>query len=553
MNGAERTIDTLLRRGVDTCFTNPGTSEMHFVAALDRTPSMRSVLALFEGVASGAADGYGRIARRPAVTLLHLGPGMANGLANLHNARRARTPVVNVVGEHAVAHQEFDPPLATDIEGLARPMSGWVGTVTSAAGLAATVDAAVDAAVGPPGTVATVIVPADLSWGEVGEAVPGASTTHGAPGEDARGGSAGTGQRADGDTSGAGGTVHSGAVLQFPATSPMGDVVWALRSGEPAAIVVGGRACNGPFLRRAAQVAAASGAQLLAETFPARLARGAGIPAPDRLAYLAELAQLQMAGLRHLVLVDAPTPVSFFAYPGIPSVLVPDGCALHVLAGPGDDLGSALDELAGGLGVAADAVAPAPASARPDRPSGALTAQSVAAAIGAVLPEGAIVSDESNTCGIHIPGATAGCPPHDWLTLTGGAIGQGLPVATGAAIAAPGRRVLCLEADGSAMYTIQSLWTQAREGLDVTTVVLDNHAYGILAFELSRVGAGTPGPIASSMLDLDRPELDFVALATGMGVPACRATSAEELVTVLEKAMAEPGPSLIQVPVPRTL
>ena len=546
MNGAERTIDTLLRRGVDTCFTNPGTSEMHFVAALDRTPAMRSVLALFEGVASGAADGYGRIAGRPAVTLLHLGPGMANGLANLHNARRARTPVVNVVGEHAVAHRAFDPPLATDIEGLARPMSGWVGTVTSADGLAATVDAAVDAAVGPPGTVATVIVPADLSWGEAGEELPAAPAAGGRP----RG--SGSDTTGSGST-GAHGPGHGGAVLQFPATSPMGDVVAALRSGEPTAIVVGGRACNGPLLHRAAQVAAACGATLLAETFPARLARGAGIPAPDRLAYLAELAQLQMAGLRHLVLVDAPTPVSFFAYPGIPSVLVPDGCALHVLAGPADDLGSALDELASGLGVAADAFAPVAAPARPDRPSGALTAQTVAAAIGAVLPEGAIVSDESNTCGIHIPGATAGCPPHDWLTLTGGAIGQGLPVATGAAIAAPGRRVLCLEADGSAMYTIQSLWTQAREGLDVTTVVLDNHAYGILAFELSRVGAGTPGPIASSMLDLDRPELDFVALATGMGVPACRATSAEELVTVLEKAMAEPGPSLIQVPVPRTL
>ncbi len=527
MTGAELTIETLLRRGVDTCFTNPGTSEMHFVAALDRTPAMRSVLALFEGVATGAADGYGRIAGRPAATLLHLGPGMANGLANLHNARRARTPVVNLVGEHALTHRDLDPPLATDIESLARPMSGWVGTVTAGDRLAATVDAAVDAAQGPPGTVATVIVPADLSWSDV----PAGPT----------GGRA----RADG--------AATAAMPRLPERSPLGEVVAALRSGEPTAVVVGGRVCSGTALRRAAQVAASAGARLLAETFPGRLERGAGIPAPNRLAYLAELAQVQLDGLRHLVLVDAPLPVSFFAYPGMPGVLVPDGCAVHVLAGPADDVDGALDELARELGVAAAAPVPAPAAGRPDRPTGALTAESLAAAIGAVLPDGAIVSDESNTCGLHIPGTTAGCPPHDWLTLTGGAIGQGLPVATGAAIAAPDRPVLCLEADGSAMYTIQSLWTQAREGLNVTTVVLDNHAYGILAFELSRVGAGTAGPIAASMLELDRPDLDFVALATGMGVPANRASSADELVLLLEKAMAEPGPSLIHAPVPRTM
>ena len=323
----------------------------------------------------------------------------------------------------------------------------------------------------------------------------------------------------------------------------------ALRSGEPTALLLGGRACRARGLRAAARTAEATGARLLGETFPANLERGAGLPAVERLAYLGEFAVAQLAGLRHLVLAGARSPVSFFAYPGRPSDLVPDGCDVHVLAGVGDDVPAALEALADAVGAGA---APALVSppARPDRPAGTLDAESLAAAVGALLPEGAIVVDEANTGGLYIPGATAGCPRHDWLTLTGGAIGQGLPVATGAAVAAPDRPVLCLEADGSAMYTVQALWTQAREGLNVTTVVLANRSYAILNLELSRVGAGAGGPLAGRLLDLSRPDLDFVALAAGLGVPAARATTADELVAQLERSLAEPGPGLIEVVLP---
>jgi len=546
--GAVATMRTLLARGVDVCFANPGTSEMHFVAALDEVPGMRGILALFEGVATGAADGFGRIAGRPAVALLHLGPGLANGLANLHNARRARTPTVVVVGDHAVGHRRLDAPLTSDIEALARPMSGWVATVDDRAELCSTVDAAVTAALGPPGTVATVVLPADVSWSAAQDGAdgradgraphPGGETTTGGP-------------RPDLVAAGRTGTRLLGEAT--PPPGPLEPAVAALRSGQPAALLIGGRLTTGRGLRRAAQLADACGARLLCETFPARLERGAGVPPVERIGYLAELAQLQLSGLRHLVVLDTAVPVSFFAYPSLPGVLVPDDCRVHVVGGPADDVVALVDALADAAGVPARHRVPGAPAGRPDRPSGPLTPETVAAAIGAVLPEGAIVSDEANTCGLHVPGATAGAPPHDWLTLTGGAIGQGLPVATGAAVAAPDRPVLCLEADGSAMYTLQALWTQAREGLDVTTVVFDNHAYGILAFELARVGAGEAGQAARSLLDLHRPDLDFVALASAMGVPATSVADADELVSALQRALTEPGPSLVHVPLPRAL
>jgi acetolactate synthase-1/2/3 large subunit len=516
MTGAEALLRTLTGSGVDTCFANPGTSEMHFVAALDRVPGMRAVLALFEGVATGAADGYGRMARKPAATLLHLGPGLGNGIANLHNARRARTPLVNVVGDHATYHKALDAPLESDIESLARPVSGWYRWSSSTATLGADAAEAVAAAMGPPGRVATLVVPADVSW------LPGAEV----------------GRRVE----------PAGPAPADP--EAVGEAAKALRSGEPAALLLGGRALGRRCLEEAGRIAAAAGAKLLAETFPARLERGAGIPAPERLGYLAEMQIAQMEGLRHLVVVVAPAPVSFFAYPGKPSKLVPEGCNLHVLATGADDVEAALQALGTELGSRPGAGPPdvarlLPDEARPAPPAGALDAAAVGQALGALLPEDAIVVDEGNTAGLFAPGATAGAPPHDWLCLTGGAIGQGMPLATGAAVACPGRPVLCLEADGSAMYTPQALWTQAREGLDVTTVVLDNRAYAILSFELSRVGAEPPGPTARRLLDIGSPDLDFVAIGGGMGVPSTRATSAPELVEALRRAFAEPGPHLI--------
>jgi acetolactate synthase I/II/III large subunit len=521
MNGAHALLRTLTNGGVDTCFMNPGTSEMHFVAALDDEPGMRSVLALFEGVATGAADGYARMAERPAAVLLHLGPGLGNGIANLHNARRAASPLVNVVGDHATYHKRYDAPLESDIDALASNVSGWVRRSLKTSELAGDAAAAVAAAGGPPGQVATLILPADVSWSEGAEPV----------------------QPAPAGSSAA------------PDSSAVSSVAAALRSGQPVGFLLGGSACRAGALAVAGAIASVHGVKLISETFPARLQRGAGRVAPERLAYLAEMAVAQLDGLAHLVLVDAKSPVSFFAYPDKPSDLVPDGCRVHTLAASGSDVEAALQALASELGVdRRSASSPlVPAAARPERPdAGPLTADSLGLTIGALLPENAVVCDESNTSGLFISGATAGCPPHDWLTLTGGSIGIGLPLATGAAVACPDRKVLALEADGSAMYTGQALWTMAREGLDVTSVVLSNRSYAILNMELQRVGvSAAAGPKARAMLDLHDPNLDFVALATAMGVPATRAETAEEFSDQLARALAEPGPNLVEAVITR--
>jgi acetolactate synthase-1/2/3 large subunit len=518
MKGAHALMQTLVGAGVDVCFTNPGTSEMHFVAALDDVPQMRAVLGLFEGVVTGAADGYGRMAGRPAATLLHLGPGLGNGIANLHNARRARTPVVNVIGDHAVGHRRYDAPLQSDIESLARPVSRWYRSSEDLASLGADTAEAVAAACSPPAGVATLVVPADLSWTDGAQPSAPASPA-------------------------AAGAVPADTVEL---------VAKVLAAGEPTVLLVGGTVTRERGLVAAGRVTAAGGARLIAETFPAVLERGAGLPAVERLAYLGEMVAEQLRDVRHLVLADATVPSSFFAYPGQPGLLVPDGCSVHVLAAPGEDAVGALEALAEVLGAPADAGG-RQEGGRPPRPTGPLNPISAAAAIGALLPEGAIVSDESNTAGIFLPGSTAGAPRHHWLCLTGGAIGQGMPLATGAAVACPGRRVLSLEADGSAMYTLQSLWTQAREGLDVTTVVFNNGSYAILELELSRVGADAAGPRANAMLELGDPDLEFVSLARGMGVEATRATTAEEFTDQLERALATPGPTLVEAMVGRGL
>lgn len=510
MNGAQALIRTLAVCGVEVCFANPGTSEMHLVAAFDTVPQVRGVLCLSEGVVTGAADGYGRMTGRPAAALLHLGPGLGNGLANLHNARRAATPLLTVVGDHATYHKRLDAPLESDIESLARPVSVWVRRSLRAADVAADAADAVAAACAPPGGVATLILPADVSWTDGGEAA-----------------------------------LAPRPRLPSPVPEEVtGSVAKALRAGEPCVILLGATGMRQPALQAASRIAAASGARLIGETFPARHERGAGIPAVERLAYLAEFAAEQLAGTRHLILAGARSPVSFFAYPGKPGSLVPDGCQVHVLAGPGDDVPRALASLADL--VASGVAHAAQPAARPEMPTGDLTAQTAAGVIGALLPEGAIVSDETITSGLFLPTATAGAPAHDWLTLTGGAIGQGLPLAIGAAMACPQRPVIALEADGSAMYTIAALWTQARECLDITTVIFSNRRYAILDMELGRVGATAAGEAARSLLDLSRPSLDFTALAAGMGVPASRATTAEEFAAQLSKALAEPGPHLIE-------
>lgn len=509
MNGAQALIRTLVGAGVDVCFANPGTSEMHFVAALDDVPEMRGVLTLFEGVATGAADGYARMAGRPAATLLHLGPGLGNGLANLHNARRGRAPVVNVVGDHARSHKRLDAPLEADIDALAGAVSGWVRRSLSPADVAA--DAAEAVTESARRGIATLVLPADVSWedgAEPAEPRPARPAPHVAP-------------------------------------SVVDDVSAVLHSGEPAVLFLGGDVVGSEEgLLAAGQVAAATGARLVSETFSARMVRGAGLPEVAKLPYPPEMAIAALAGTRHLVLSGATSPVHFFGYPGVPGTPVPGDCAVHVLSAPGEDGVAALRALA--EVAAADSTPEVLEASRPELPSGELTPRTVSAVVGALLPERAVVVDEVLTSGVGLAELTSGAPRHDWLSLTGGAIGDGLPMAVGAAVACPDRPVLALQADGSAMYTIQALWTMAREQLDVTVLLYDNGSYAILQHELSRVGAAEDGKRAGELLHLGTPALDFVALATGMGVPATRATTAEELADQLRTALAAPGPHLVQ-------
>lgn len=490
---------------------------MHFVAALDTVPQMRGVLTLFEGVATGAADGYARMSDNPAAVLLHLGPGLGNGLANLHNARRAKVPMLVVVGDHATYHKKYDAPLESDIDSVVGTVSGWVRRTMDVDQIA--LDTAEGVASARAGReIATLILPADISWG-------------------------------DGSSLGA----IAGVGVNGNVPTDTDDVIRALESGESTVIFVGGDATRAGGLKAAARLASKYGARLMCETFPTRLQRGAGLPAVERLGYLAEAATTQLAGVRHLILAGARSPVSFFAYPGKASDLVPEGCQVHTLAGA---IGAeqALSGLADRLASAIEA--PTVELARPALPTGLLNVVTSADVIGALLPENCVVVDESNTSGFLLPSATAAAPQHDWLTLTGGAIGYALPVSVGAAIACPDRPVLCLESDGSAMYTISALWTQAREQLDITTVVYANKSYDILRIELQRVGAldaeagGKPGPKTESLLDIAHPTIDFARIAEGMGVPARSVATAEELAEALRWAFDEPGPHLIEALLP---
>jgi acetolactate synthase-1/2/3 large subunit len=519
-NGAQSLMKTLVDAGVEVCFTNPGTSEMHFVAALDSEPRMRAVLTLFEGVATGAADGYARMAGKPAATLLHLGCGLGNGLANLHNARKGKVPVLNIVGDHATHHTRYDAQLQSDIETVARNVSpGFVRTSRSTAELGRDAVEAITAARGLPGQVATLILPADVSWGEGG--VPATTPPPRKP------------------------MVADRATVEAIAN--------AVRSGDRVVFLLGGQALREPGLRVAARIAAHSGIGLLAEVFPTRLERGAGLPAVERVAYLAEMAGVQLAGVQHLVLVDAKPPVSFFAYPGKASDLVPAGCTVHTLATPEQDAVGSLEQLAHALGVQDSVPVPLQAALRPPRPRGRLTAEKVCKAVGHLLPENAIVVDEAITSGLMLGHFTAGAPRHDLLTLTGGAIGQGLPNAVGAAIACPDRPVIALIGDGTAMYTIQALWTMAREKLNITSIIFNNASYSVLNVELERVEAGQPGPKARSQLDLTGPVIHFAHLAQGMGVHAVRVGTTEDFAHALEYALNHPGPHLIEAVVPQAL
>jgi acetolactate synthase I/II/III large subunit len=509
MNGAESLVRTLVAGGVDVCFANPGTSEMHFVAALDRVEGMRCVLGLFEGVVTGAADGYFRMKGTPASTLLHLGPGLANGLANLHNAKKANSGIVNIVGQHAVYHIGYNAPLTSDIEGLARPMSAWVRTSPDAKSVARDGAAAIAAA--KSAQIATLILPADTAWNEADGIAP-------VPAES---------QRA---------SYSSQAV----------DNAAKVLKGAQTLLLMTGGALTEHGLALAAQIAGKTGCKVMGQTYNPRMARGRGRFSIDRIPYVIEQALPILKDFKHIVLVEANDPVAFFAYPNKPSMLKPDGCEVHRMTSGGENSVAALEALASALGAG-------PADAKPQalvelaKPTGALTFASIAQAIAMAIPENAIVVDESITTGRGFFPPTAAANPHDWLQNMGGSIGFSTPVATGAAVACPDRKVICMVGDGSAMYTLQSLWTQAREGLNVLTIVFANRIYQILRGEFDGVGAGEPGQRALDMLKIDRPTLDWVALAKGMGVSGRAVTTADEFVKALAEAIAEPGPRLIEV------
>ena len=510
MNGAESLVHTLLACGVDTCFSNPGTSEMHFVAALDRIPGMRCILGLQENTVTGAADGYARMTDRPACTLLHCGPGLANGLANLHNARRARSSIVNIVGDQATYHRPLDAPLTADTEGWARGVSSWVRTATKAATVGLDCAVAVQAARTSPGGIATLILPSDTCWDDGGVV--------GAP-------------------------LPDPAKPQVPPDA-LDAAVRALSSGEPTMLLLGGHALRAAPLAVARGILAATGARMLAQTSNARMERGAGRTPIERLPYPVDQAVAALAGIKHLILIGATVPVGFFAYPGKPGLMAPPGCQVHVLARPEHYAGDALSRLADKL-----AVPPPPPlvdEKRAERARGAITPESFAQQIGALLPDGAIVADESVSFGRAFFPATQGAAPHDWLQITGGAIGCGIPLATGAAVGAPGRRVVNLQADGSAMYSLQGLWTQARERLDVTTVILSNRKYAILLGEYRGVGAN-PGRVAMDMMDLGNPDLDWPKLAAGMGVEGVRVETLDAFADVFTQANGRSGPFLIEL------
>jgi acetolactate synthase-1/2/3 large subunit len=512
MNGAEALVHTLADSGLEICFGNPGTSEMHVVAALDREPRLRGVLCLFEGVVAGAADGYARMAGKPAATLLHLGPGFANAISFLHNARKAHAPVVNIVGDHATSHAKYvQAPLTSDIMAICGSVSDWVHHCRGVSEVAGDGARAVQAALTAPGQIATLVLPADAAWSE------GAAPAPRLPVAAAK-------------------KVEPAVIEQVAA---------ALRRGKRSALLLRGRCLQRAGMEAAGRIAAKTGARLLHDYFTPQTTRGEGLPEVERIPYFSEQIVEVLKGLEQIVLVGAPAPVTFFAYPDKPSWVTPEGCDLLTLAEPQEDTVGALQALAEALG----ARAPGPLIQRivPALPAdGALTPDSMGRVIARFMPDNAIVSDDSLTAGPGLQAHLPHGPLHDWLLLTGGAIGDAMPMAMGASLAAPDRKVIAVSGDGAAMYSLQSLWTMARERLDVVTVICANRTYNILNVELGRVGALNPGPKTLAMLDLHNPELHFVKMAQGMGVEASRASTTREFASQFADAMERRGPRLIE-------
>jgi acetolactate synthase-1/2/3 large subunit len=514
MRGAEFLVRTAVKAGIKVCFANAGTTEVPIVLALGQEPGIRPILGLFEGVCTGAADGYGRMLDTPAMTLLHLGPGFANGIANLHNARRAKTPLLNLIGEHATWHRAADPPLAMDIETLASTVSGWQRTNKSAAELSR--DLADAVAASRYGQVSSLIIPNDHQWAEC------STNEISAP-------------------------YFSFAPLDFASIESAARM---MRTHQKTALIMGGRALRKRGLEAAARIKTLMGCDLLANNVPAYIERGAGLPSVIRIPYFPEVATDLLSKYELVVMAGTKEPVALFGYAGGSSQLLTEEQEKVHLAGDTQDAVGALEYLADTLSAPSNSKIPGHILAKPYRPpipEGELTAEKACIVLAALQPEGAIIIDEGITSSYAYYSISSGLPPYSFVAIAGGSIGYGMPCATGAAIACPDRPVINIEADGSAMYTLQALWTQARESLNVTTLLCSNRSYNILKLELARAGTSSPGTKVLSLIDLDQPVIDWVSLARGMGVSAVSVNTAEGLSHELGKALAEPGPHLIEM------
>ena len=514
MTGAEILLKTAVKAGIEVCFTNPGTTEMPLVCAFDSVSGIRPYLGLFEGCCTGAADGYGRMTDKPAMTLLHLGPGLGNGIANLHNAGKGGTPVFSVIGEHATWHRTVNAPLTMDIETLAGPVSGWQRTSSNPDKLS--LDTAEAIAAAYQGQVASLIVPSDIQWSECSDTdiyLPKIPT----------------------------------AELDQDSIKQAAEV---LLTGHKSALILGGRALRNQGLMAAARIKAKTGCDLLSERAPSRLERGAGIPATEFIPYFPRQAQELLSQYHTIVLAGAGEPVTFFGWPGYESKLLDDRQNVRQLNTNGQNLSETLESLADELTAPRNfdgADTGYSQAERPELPNGKLTAQSACLILAALQPENAIIVNESITSGAAYFPLGPKLPPHTLLMLPGGAIGYGIPCAVGAAIACPQRSVINFQADGSAMYTLQALWMQARESLNITTLICSNRSYNILTIEFARAGIAEPGRYAQALTDLSDPTIDWVQVSQGMGVPGVSVDSCEAMAKELEKALKEPGPHLIEM------
>jgi acetolactate synthase-1/2/3 large subunit len=514
LTGADALVHTLIGSGVTTCFANPGTSEMHFVAALDRIPGIKCVLGLHENVVTGMADGYFRVTGKPAATLLHCGPGLANGIANLHNARRAGAGIVNIVGDHAIAHVPFDSPLTADVMALAGSCSDWIAASASPRAIGPDAARAVQAAGAGYGNVATLVLPADVSWSE--GACIGAPLDKVAP--------------------------------TLPDPHQIERAVAAIRSGGRVVIVLGAPALVEDAQPLLAGLQAA-GVDLMVSPLAGRQPIGRGRLPLRPVPYSVPAAVAALAPYDHVVLINCPPPTAFFLYPGQPSRVTRPDAQIIGLARAAQDGLAALRALTANLDIGPGEIPaelPAPACRQ-----GPVTPETLAALVCELMPEDAIIANESLTQGAQFPTHFPRMAPCDLIPMVGGAIGGGLPMATGAAIGAReigqgARRVVSLQADGSAAYTLQSLWTQAREGLPCTTLLLNNRKYAILIDEYAKVGAN-PGPTAYDMLSLDRPEIDWAGIARSFGVTAFAVHDLDELREAFSTALRHDGPCLLDI------